>query len=119
LTDFRAIGSSTMEYFTQRYRRNLKCKRFGTLGILFSTEIFYVVKRTPMDKTKFYKTVCNLVEDYFDTFSRKPHYLLINSKFDLENFIDQEDWKQYVNDRFKGMLIVRTPDIEQDKMIVY
>ena len=49
-----------------------------------------------MDKTKFYRTVYKLVEDYFDNFSKKPNYLLINSKFDLAKFIDQEDLKQYV-----------------------
>jgi hypothetical protein len=72
-----------------------------------------------MDKTKFYGTVCKLVEDYFDNFSKKPNYLLVNSKFDLAKFIDQEDRKQYVNDRFKGMMIVRTPDINEDKIVVY
>ncbi|HET6538922.1 MAG TPA: hypothetical protein VFG46_00475 [Chryseolinea sp.] len=72
-----------------------------------------------MDKTKFYKTVYNLIEDYFNNFSKKPNYLLINSKFDLANFIDKEDLKQYVEDRFKGMMIVRTPDINEDKMVVY
>ena len=72
-----------------------------------------------MDKTKFYRTVYRLVEDYFNNFSKKPNYLLINSKFDLAKFIDQEDLKQYVEDKFKGMMIVRTPDISEDKMIVY
>ena len=72
-----------------------------------------------MDKTKFYRTVYKLVEDYFNNFSKKPNYLLINSKFDLAKFIDQEDLKQYVEDRFKGMMIVRTPDIKEDKIIVY
>jgi hypothetical protein len=72
-----------------------------------------------MDKTRFYRNVYKLVEDYFEDFSKKPHYLLINSKVDLAKFIDQEDWKQYLNDRFKGMMIVRTPDIKEDKMVVY
>ncbi|HEX6225360.1 MAG TPA: hypothetical protein VFZ52_13170 [Chryseolinea sp.] len=72
-----------------------------------------------MDKTKFYRTVYKLIEDYFNSFSKKPHYLLINSKFDLSKFIDQDDLQHYVNDRFKGMMIVRTPDINEDKMIVY
>ena len=72
-----------------------------------------------MDKTKFYRTVYKLVEDYFDNFSKKPNYLLINSKFDLAKFIEQEDLKQVVNDRFKGMMIVRTPDINEDKIVVY
>ena len=81
--------------------------------------ILFVPKRIRMDKTKFYRTVYKLVEDYFNNFSKKPNYLLINSKFDLAKFIDQEDLKQYVEDRFKGMMIVRTPDINEDKMIVY
>jgi hypothetical protein len=72
-----------------------------------------------MDKAKFYKTVYKLIEEYFNNFSKKPNYLLINSKIDLANFIDNEDLKQYVNDRFKGMMIVRTPDIGQDKIVVY
>ena len=72
-----------------------------------------------MDKTNFYRTVYKLVEDYFNNFSKKPNYLLINSKFDLAKFIDQEDLKQYVEDKFKGMMIVRTPDMSEDKMIVY
>lgn len=72
-----------------------------------------------MDKEKFYKTVYKLIEDYFSSFSKKPNYLLINSQFDLSSFIDQEDLKQYMNDRFKGMMIVRTPDIGSDKVVVY
>ena len=72
-----------------------------------------------MDKTKFYRTVCKLVEDYFNNFSKKPNYLLINCEFDLSKFIDHEDLKQYVDDRFKGMMIVRTPDINPDKIVVY
>ena len=72
-----------------------------------------------MDKTNFYRTVYRLVEDYFNNFSKKPSYLLINSKFDLAKFIDQEDLKQYVEDKFKGMMIVRTPDINEDKIVVY
>jgi len=72
-----------------------------------------------MDKTKFYRTVYRLIEDYFDNFSKKPHYLLVNSKFDLAKFMDQEDLKQYVNNRFKGMMIVRTPDINEDQIVVY
>ena len=72
-----------------------------------------------MDKTKFYRTFYNLVEDYFNNFSKKPNYLLINSKFDLAKFIEQEDLKQYVEDKFKGMMIVRTPDINEDKIAVY
>ena len=72
-----------------------------------------------MDKAKFYKTVYKLIEDYFNNFSKKPNYLLINSKLDLENFIDQDDLKHYDNDRFKGMMIVRTSDISQDKIVVY
>lgn len=72
-----------------------------------------------MDKTKFYRTVYKLVEEYFNDFSKKPNYLLINSKFDLSKFIDKEDLKQYVEDRFKGMMIVRTPDINEDKIVVY
>ncbi|HZI24881.1 MAG TPA: hypothetical protein VFD46_07390 [Chryseolinea sp.] len=72
-----------------------------------------------MDKTKFYRTVYKLVEDYFNNFSKKPNYLLINSEFDLSKFIDHEDLKQYVDDRFKGMMIVRTPDINPDKIVVY
>ena len=72
-----------------------------------------------MDKTKFYRTVYKLVEDYFANFSKKPNYLLINSKFDLAKFIDQDDLTQVVNDRFKGMMIVRTPDINEDKIVVY
>ena len=72
-----------------------------------------------MDKEKFYKTVYKLVEDYFNNFSKKPNYLLINSQFDLTKCIDNEDLKSYVNDRFKGMMIVRTPDISNDKLIVY
>ena len=72
-----------------------------------------------MDKEKFYKTVYKLIEDYFSSFNKKPHYLLINSQFDLTKFIDPEDLQQYVNDRFKGMMIVRTPDIGNDKLMVY
>lgn len=72
-----------------------------------------------MDKEKFYKTVYKLVEDYFASFNKKPHYLLINSQFDLTKYIDPEDLQQYVNDRFKGMMIVRTPDISTDKVVVY
>ena len=72
-----------------------------------------------MNKTKFYRTVYKLVEDYFNNFSKKPNYLLINSKFDVAKFIDKEDLKQYFEDRFKGMMIVRTPDINEDKIIVY
>lgn len=69
-----------------------------------------------MDKEKFYTTVYKLIEDYFSSFSKKPHYLLINSQFDLAQCIDQDDLKQ---DRFKGMTIVRTPDISTDKVVVY
>jgi hypothetical protein len=72
-----------------------------------------------MDKEKFYKTVCTLVEDYFTSFRKKPNYLLINSQFDLNNCIEQEDLKHVVNDRFKGMMIVRTTDISTDKLVVY
>ena len=81
--------------------------------------ILVVPKQIIMDKTKFYRTVYKLVEDYFENFSKKPNYLLINSKFDLAKFIDQEDLKQVVDDRFKGMMIVRTPDINEDKIVVY
>jgi len=87
--------------------------------LAFFFPILSVPKQIRMDKTKFYKTVYNLIEDYFNNFSKKPNYLLINSKFDLANFIDKEDLKQYVEDRFKGMMIVRTPDINEDKMVVY
>jgi hypothetical protein len=72
-----------------------------------------------MDKEKFYKTIYKLVEDYFASFSKKPNYLLINSQFDLNKFVDQEDQKQVLNDKFKGMMIVRTSDISQDKLVVY
>ncbi len=72
-----------------------------------------------MDKEKFYKTVYKLVEDYFNSFSKKPNYLLINSQFDLTQYMDQEDLKKNGTDRFKGMLIVRTPDISSDKVMVY
>jgi hypothetical protein len=72
-----------------------------------------------MDKKKFNQTVYKLVEDYFNNFSKKPHYLLVNSQVDLANCIDREDEKQYVDDRFKGLLIVRTPDIAPDKLAVY
>jgi len=72
-----------------------------------------------MDKENFYKTVYKLIEDYFSSFNKKPHYLLINSQFDLTKFIDPEDLQHYVNDRFKGMMIVRTPDISSDKLVVY
>ena len=72
-----------------------------------------------MDKNKFYQTVYTQIENYFANFSKKPHYLLINSQFDLTNFIDQDDLKHYDNDRFKGMMIVRTPDIAPDKVVVY
>lgn len=72
-----------------------------------------------MDKEKFYKTVCKLVEDYFNSFAKKPSYLLVNSQFDLNRFVDQEDQKQVMNDRFKGMMIVRTSDISPDKLVVY
>ncbi len=72
-----------------------------------------------MDKDKFYQTVYKLVEDYFENFSKKPNYLLINSEIDLTKFIETEDLKNYVNDRFKGMMIVRTPDIRSDKVVVY
>jgi hypothetical protein len=89
----------------------------SAIGILFL--ILFVPKRIRMNKNKFYQTVYKLVEDYFNNFSKKPSYLLINSKFDLAKFIDQEDLKQYVQDRFKGMMIVRTPDISEDKIIVY
>ena len=81
--------------------------------------MLFVLIEYVMDKTKFYRTFYNLVEDYFNNFSRKPNYLLINSKFDLAKFIDKEDLKQFVEDRFKGMMIVRTPDINEDKMFVY
>ena len=81
--------------------------------------MLFVLIEYVMDKTKFYRTFYNLVEDYFNNFSRKPNYLLINSKFDLAKFIDKEDLKQFVEDRFKGMMIVRTPDINEDKMLVY
>jgi hypothetical protein len=70
-----------------------------------------------MDKEKFYSTVYKLVEDYFTNFSKKPHYLLINSKVDLSNYID--DHSDLVDDKFKGMTIVRTPDISTDKVMVY
>jgi hypothetical protein len=92
-------------------------KTISRPGILFSKMV--MPKRVYMDKTKFYKTIYKLVEDYFNNFSKKPHYLLINSKFDLAKFIEQEDLKNYLNDRFKGMMIVRTPDISEDKMDVY
>lgn len=72
-----------------------------------------------MDKEKFHKTLYKLIEDYFCNFNKKPHYLLINSQFDLTQFIDPEDLKHYGNDRFKGMMIVRTPDISSDKLMVY
>ena len=72
-----------------------------------------------MDKEKFYKTVYKLVEDYFNSFAKKPNYLAVNSSFDPSTCIDQEDLKRYGNDRFKGMLIVRTPDISNDKVLVY
>ena len=72
-----------------------------------------------MDKEKFYQTVYKLVEDYFNSFSRKPNYLLINSQIDLTKCIDQDDLKDYDSDQFKGMMIVRTPDISSDKVVVY
>lgn len=72
-----------------------------------------------MDKEKFYKTVCKLVEDYFTSFSKKPNYLLINSQFDLNKFVDQEDQKHIMNEKFKGMMIVRSSEISQDKVVVY
>ena len=72
-----------------------------------------------MDKEKFYKMVYSSVEEYFNSFNKKPHYLLINSQFDLKTCIDPDDLNNYVNDRFKGMMIVRTPDISSDKVVVY
>lgn len=72
-----------------------------------------------MDKEKFYNTVYKQVEDYFNSFNKKPHYLEVNSQFDLSTCIDQEDLTHYNNDRFKGMTIVRTPDIGSDKVLVY
>lgn len=72
-----------------------------------------------MDKDKFYQTVYKLVEDYFNSFSKKPNYLLINSQVDLTKCIDQDDLKHDGNDQFKGMMIVRTPDISSDKVVVY
>lgn len=72
-----------------------------------------------MDKKKFYQTVGRLTEDYFSNFRQKPHYLLVNSQLDLAKYIDHEDRKQYDNDQFKGMMIVRTPDIAPDKVVVY
>ena len=72
-----------------------------------------------MDKEKFYDTVYKQVEDYFNSFSKKPHYLEVNSQFDLSKYIDQEDLLHYKDNRFKGMTIVRTPDIGSDKVLVY
>ena len=104
------------EFSTQSNKIN-RMQTLSAIGILFL--ILFVPKRIRMNKNKFYQTVYKLVEDYFNNFSKKPSYLLINSKFDLAKFIDQEDLKQYVQDRFKGMMIVRTPDISEDKIIVY
>ncbi len=92
-------------------------KRPQGLAYFFDLEGWY--KYLLMDREKFYKTVYKLVEDYFTNFNKKPHYLLINSQFDLTKCIDPEDLQQYVNDRFKGMMIVRTPDISSDKVVVY
>jgi hypothetical protein len=72
-----------------------------------------------MDKEKFYNTVYNQVEAYFNSFNKKPHYLEVNSQFDLSKYIDPEDLKHYDNNSFKGMTIVRTPDISSDKVLVY
>ena len=72
-----------------------------------------------MDQKKFNQTVYYLVEEYFNNFSKKPHYLLVNSKFELADFVEKDDLKNYDNERFKGMMIVRTPDIAPDKLQVY
>jgi hypothetical protein len=72
-----------------------------------------------MDRDKFHKTVYKLVEDYFNIFSKKPNYLLVNSQLDLTKDVDKEDPKNDVNTIFKGMMIVRTSDISSDKLVVY
>ena len=117
--DFSADASPQQlaEFYTQRHRNKIVANVLNVLAFFFL--ILFVPKQIRMDKTKFYRTVYKLVEDYFNNFSKKPNYLLINSKFDLAKFIDQEDLKQVINDRFKGMMIVRTPDINEDKMVVY
>ena len=94
-------------------------KRLPFTGIVFTTWKSRKLNIWYMDKEKFYKTVYKLVEDYFNSFAKKPNYLAVNSSFDLSKCIDQEDLKRYGNDSFKGMLIVRTPDISTDKVMVY
>lgn len=72
-----------------------------------------------MDKEKFYSTVYKLIEDHFTSFRKKPSYLMVNPKCDLGTFMDQDDLKQYQNNKFKGMLIVRDSDLSMDKLVVY
>jgi hypothetical protein len=105
------------EFYTQPHQNKFGATVLNDWHSFFS--YYSHLKRIHMDKTNFYRTVYRLVEDYFNNFSKKPNYLLINSKFDLSKFIDKEDLKQYVDDRFKGMMIVRTPDINEDKIVVY
>ena len=72
-----------------------------------------------MTKEKLYESVYTLVNDYYANNQKQPKYLFINSDFDLTTYLDASDIQEYVNDHFKGMMIVRTSEVPKDKLAVF
>jgi len=72
-----------------------------------------------MTKEKLYESVYTLVNDYYTNNQKQPKYLFINSDFDLTTYLDSSDGQEYVNDHFKGMMIVRTSEVTKEELAVY
>jgi hypothetical protein len=72
-----------------------------------------------MTKEKLYDSVYRLVNDYYANNHKQPKYLFINSDFDLTTYLDSSDLREYFNDHFKGMMIVRTSEVTKEELAVH
>ena len=72
-----------------------------------------------MTKEKLYDSVYTLVDDYVSNNHKQPKYLFINADFDLTMFLDSNDLRDYIQNSFKGMMIVRSSDVAKEELMVY
>ena len=72
-----------------------------------------------MTKEKFYDSVYSLVNDYISHNHKQPKYLFINADFDLTTFLDSKDLYDYIQNSFKGMMIVRSSEVAKDEVVVH
>ncbi len=72
-----------------------------------------------MTKEKLYDSVYTLVDDYINNNHKQPKYLFINADFDLTMFLDSNDLHDYIQNSFKGMMIVRSSDVAKEELAVY